>query len=45
MTAVVYCNGALLNVELLFADHALIMRGFCEVGEFGDEGWANSFGC
>lgn len=43
MNAVVYCNGTLLNVKLLFADHALIMRGLCEVGEFGDEDWANSF--
>jgi endonuclease YncB( thermonuclease family) len=45
MIAVVYCDGALLNAELLFAGHAVIMKGFCKASEFGDEDWAKLFGC
>jgi len=45
MIAIVYCDGALLNAELLFAGHAVIDKDFCEVSEFGNEGWAMLFGC
>lgn len=45
MVAVVYCDGALLNAELLFADHAVILEQFCRVSEFGNEDWAKLFGC
>jgi endonuclease YncB( thermonuclease family) len=43
--AIVYCDGALLNSELLFNEHAVIIKQFCKVSEFGDEGWAKLFGC
>ncbi|MFQ5940247.1 MAG: thermonuclease family protein [Nitrososphaerales archaeon] len=45
MIAVVYCDGALLNAELLFADHGIIMKNLCSLSEFGDEEWAMLFGC
>lgn len=45
MIAVVYCDGALLNAELLYAEHAVILKGFCKQSEFGDEEWAKLFGC
>jgi hypothetical protein len=45
MIAVVYCDGALLNAELLFANHAVILKSFCKVSEFGNEDWAKRYGC
>jgi len=45
MIAVVYCDGALLNAELLFADHAKILTKYCKDSEFSDEEWAQLFGC
>lgn len=45
MIAVVYCDGVLLNAELLFSGHAVIMKGFCRASEFGEEEWAKQFGC
>jgi endonuclease YncB( thermonuclease family) len=45
MVAVIYCDGALLNAELLFAEHAVIDKDFCKVSEFGNEDWAILFGC
>ncbi len=43
--AIVYCDGALLNSELLFNEHAVIIKKFCKVSEFGEEDWAKLFGC
>lgn len=43
--AVVYCDGALLNSELIINYHAVIVKELCEVSEFGDEDWAKQFGC
>lgn len=43
--AVVYCDGALLNSELLINYHAVIIKKYCEVSEFGTEEWAKQFGC
>ena len=45
MVAVVYCGGALLNAELLFAGHAEILTKYCKDSEFSDEEWAQLFGC
>jgi len=45
MVAVVYCDGTLLNAELLFANHAAILKSFCKVSEFGNEDWAKRYGC
>ncbi|MEM2760552.1 MAG: thermonuclease family protein [Nitrososphaerales archaeon] len=45
MVAVVYCDGTLLNAELLSAGHAIILTSFCNVSEFGTEAWAKMFGC
>ena len=45
MIVVVYCDNVLINADLLFKDHAVIMQGYCKVGQFGDEDWAKLFGC
>ncbi|MGI0056903.1 MAG: thermonuclease family protein [Nitrosarchaeum sp.] len=41
----VYCNGKLLNLELLYNDHANILTQYCSKSEFAKETWAKDYGC
>ena len=41
----VYCNGKILNSELLFNGHANILTQYCRTSEFSSELWAQNFGC
>ncbi len=45
MVAKVYCDGKMLNEELLRADHAVMYMSYCKVSEFADEEWAVEYGC
>jgi hypothetical protein len=40
-----FCDGALVNEELLDSNHAVILGEFCRGSEFGREDWAVRFGC
>ncbi|HEX6067575.1 MAG TPA: thermonuclease family protein, partial [Nitrososphaera sp.] len=40
MVAKVFCDGRILNAELLYAGHAEMYTQFCGVSEFGSESWA-----
>jgi len=41
----IFCNGVILNEEILKSGHAVILTNFCPVSEFADEQWAKKFGC
>jgi len=41
----IFCNGIILNEEILESGHAVILTKFCSVSEFADEPWAQKFGC
>jgi len=41
----VWCEGMLLNSELLYAGHANILARYCSTSEFAGEAWAKEFGC
>jgi micrococcal nuclease len=41
----VYCDGKLLNAELLYNGHANILTQYCSTSEFSGETWAKKYGC
>lgn len=41
----VYCDGKLLNSELLYNGHANILTQYCSTSEFSGEIWAQKYGC
>ena len=41
----VFCEGKLLNSELLYGGHANILTQYCSTSEFSGEAWAREFGC
>ena len=41
----VYCSDKNLNEQLLYKNHATIMKKYCSKSEFGAEDWAKKFGC
>lgn len=41
----VYCDGKLLNSELLYNVHANILTPYCSTSEFSGESWAKKYGC
>ena len=41
----VTCSGKVLNSELLYNDHASILKKYCSKSEFSSESWAKKFGC
>ncbi len=41
----VYCDGKMLNSELLLNGHANILTQYCSTSEFSSEPWAQNFGC
>jgi endonuclease YncB( thermonuclease family) len=41
----VYCDGKLLNSELLYNGHANILTQYCLTSEFSGEAWAQKYGC
>lgn len=45
MVAKVFCDGRILNAELLDAGHADIFTQYCNVSEFAGESWAREHGC
>jgi nuclease-like protein len=45
MVAKVYCDGKMLNEELLRAGHAVMYTRYCKVSEFATEQWAVEYGC
>lgn len=45
MIAKVYCDGQLINEELLESDNATILTQYCRESEFASEEWASRNGC
>ena len=45
MVAKVFCDGKLINEELLKSGHATIMEYFCDKSEFSGENWVQNYGC
>ncbi len=45
LLAKVYCDGKLLNSELLYNGHANILTQYCSKSEFSGEAWAQKYGC
>ena len=45
LIAKVYCEGGMINEELLKSQNAIILDEFCEVSEFGRDEWAVEHGC
>lgn len=45
MIAKVYCDGRLINEELLESRNAILLTRHCDESEFANEGWAKKFGC
>jgi hypothetical protein len=43
--AVVYCGGENLNEQLLRKGHGELMEHYCDRSEFGNERWAEKYGC
>ncbi len=41
----VYCGDKVLNAELLYSKHAVILTKHCKISEFAKETWAKSYGC
>ena len=45
LVAKVYCEGGIINEELLKSQNAIILDEFCEGSEFGRDEWAVEHGC
>ena len=46
MVAKVTCGDSkILNAELLYNGHAILLTEFCAKSEFSSEGWAQTYGC
>jgi micrococcal nuclease len=45
MVAKVFCEGKILNAELLYSGHAGMYTQYCSVSEFAGEPWAREYGC
>lgn len=43
--AKIYCEGGIINEELLKSQNAVILTQYCDESEFGREHWAITFGC
>lgn len=41
----VFCVDKVLNSELLYKNHARILKKYCSTSEFATEDWAKKFGC
>ncbi len=41
----VFCGDKVLNSELLYSNHASILKKYCSTSEFSGESWAKKFGC
>ena len=41
----VFCGDNVLNSELLYSNHASILKKYCSTSEFSGEVWAKKFGC
>lgn len=41
----VFCGDKVLNSELLYKNHATILKKYCSTSEFFSESWAKKFGC
>ena len=41
----IFCGDKVLNSELLYNDHATILKKYCSTSEFSSEVWAKKFGC
>lgn len=41
----VFCGDKVLNSELLYSNHASILKKYCSVSEFSGEVWAKKYGC
>ena len=41
----VFCGDKVLNSELVYNNHAIIMKKYCNTSEFSSEVWAKKFGC
>jgi endonuclease YncB( thermonuclease family) len=41
----VFCGDKVLNSELLFSNHASILKKYCSTSEFSGEDWAKKYGC
>ncbi|HSA98285.1 MAG TPA: thermonuclease family protein [Candidatus Nitrosotenuis sp.] len=41
----VYCSDKNINAELLYKNHATIMKKYCTMSEFRMEDWAKKYGC
>ena len=41
----VFCGDKVLNSELLYNKHAIILKKYCSTSEFSGEVWAKKFGC
>jgi micrococcal nuclease len=45
MIGVVYCNGKIVNEEILKNNFGIILTDFCSKSEFENESWAIAYGC
>ena len=41
----VFCGDKVLNSELLYSNHASILKKYCSTSEFSEEVWAKKYGC
>ena len=41
----VFCGDKVLNSELLYKNHATILKKYCSTSEFSGEVWAKKYGC
>ena len=41
----VFCGDKVLNSELLYSNHASILKKYCSTSEFSGEVWAKKYGC
>jgi len=41
----VFCGDKVLNSELLYSNHARILKKHCSTSEFSSEVWAKKYGC
>lgn len=45
MVGKVFCGNKVLNSELVYNNHAIILKKYCSTSEFSSEVWAKKFGC
>jgi len=45
IVAKVFCSDKNLNAELLYNNHAKILKQYCKKSEFAKEDWAKKYGC